>query len=113
MPTKKPGNNLVTAAEQATRDYLQAVDRMIAIAEKLGDSHSKLTLLKNERDNRLLSAVTAWHSLDSRDRDRISHLLVIVKQPAVENLLRSIREQSATTRPPLTSSKRSEDQSSL
>ena len=91
MPTKKNSIDIVELAVKASRDYVDGSDRMLTLIERLSDTHVKLLQMRRQRDELLLSAVTAWHSLDREQRQRLDALLRVVNHPAAEKLLASIQ----------------------
>ncbi len=103
MPPKKNAIDIVEMAANASRDYIDTSDRMLTLVERLSDAHVKLLQMRRQRDELLLSAVTAWHSLGRDERQRLNALLRVVNHPAAEKLLTSIqrpREENAPTEPP-------------
>ncbi len=97
MPTRTHERNIVQQATSAALEYAEASDRVIAIVDRLGDVHTKLTQCRAQRDERLLSAVTAWHSLDATDQGRLRALVQMVNHPTAEKLLTSIVKQHGVT----------------
>lgn len=93
MPSRNRSGNIVDTAQNAARDYFDASQRMLTLVERLADAHAKLMQLGRQRDELLLSAVTAWPDLEPRDQQRLHLLLRVVSHPAAENLLASIRKQ--------------------
>ena len=97
VPRNKSVVNAVQRAETASREYIESSDRVISLVDRLGDAHAKLSQLRRERDELLLSAVSSWHSLGEEDQTRLRVLLRIVRQEVAEKLLDSIVEQQQTS----------------
>ena len=93
VPRNPSQVNVVELAENASRDYIEASDRVVSLVDRLGDAHAKLTQLRRQRDEVLFSAVTCWHNLAAEDQTRLRVLLRIVRQEAAEKLLDSIAAQ--------------------
>jgi hypothetical protein len=87
--------NAVELAEGASREYIESSDRVISLVDRLGDAHAKLSQLRRDRDELLLSAVTSWHELDPEGQMRLRVLLSVVRHEAAEKLLESIVQQSS------------------
>ena len=85
--------DVVQRATSAALEYAEASDRMMAIVERLGDAHAKLSQSRIQRDELLLSAVTAWHALGTVDQARLRALVEMVNHPAAQKLLASIVKQ--------------------
>lgn len=98
MPRNTSAVNAVDLAETASREYIESSDRVISLVDRLGDAHAKLSHLRRERDEVLLSAVTSWHELDTGDQTRLRVLLRVVRQEAAEKLLDSIVQQQQSPR---------------
>jgi hypothetical protein len=98
VPRNKPAVNAVELAETASREYIESSDRVISLVDRLGDAHAKLSQLRRQRDELLLSAVTSWHELDAEDQTRLRVLLRVVRQVAAEKLLDSIVQQQPSPR---------------
>ena len=98
MPRNTTSVNAVDLAETASRDYIESSDRVISLVDRLGDAHAKLSQLRRERDEVLLSAVTSWHELDTGDQTRLRVLLRVVRQVTAEKLLDSIVQQQQSPR---------------
>ena len=80
VPRNPSKVNVVQRAEDASRDYVEASDRVVTLVDRLGDAHAKLTQLRRDRDELLLSAVTCWHGLAPEDQTRLRVLLRIVRR---------------------------------
>jgi hypothetical protein len=98
VPRNTSAVNAVELAETASREYVESSDRVISLVDRLGDAHAKLSHLRRERDEMLLSAVTSWHDLDTGDQTRLRVLLRVVRQEAAEKLLDSIVQQQQSPR---------------
>ena len=98
VPRNTSAVNAVELAETASREYVESSDRVISLVDRLGDAHAKLSHLRRERDEMLLSAVTSWHELDTEDQTRLRVLLRVVRQEAAEKLLDSIVQQQQSPR---------------
>ena len=98
VPRNSSAVNAVELAESASREYVESSDRVISLVDRLGDAHAKLSHLRRERDELLLSAVTSWHELDGSEQTRLRVLLRVVRQEAAEKLLDSIVEQQQSPR---------------
>ena len=98
VPRNKSAVNAVELAETASREYIESSDRVISLVDRLGDAHAKLSQLRRQRDELLLSAVTSWHELDAEDQARLRVLLRVVRQEAAEKLLDSIVQQQPSPR---------------
>ena len=98
VPQNKSAVNAVELAETASREYIESSDRVISLVDRLGDAHAKLSHLRRERDQLLLSAVTSWHALDTEDQTRLRVLLRVVRHEAAEKLLDSIVQQQPSPR---------------